>query len=255
MTSAFDVLNLLGITIVSVALGYTAFWAFNVRKALAIRVYRHQALGIALIASTYALSLIVNTVSAYVVYGDPLFAVGQGGYGLFFVFLVMLFYWIDSSVIASRRSDPLGREILRWSKLRIALWIGTLPAALIVIPVDLYVLIFQGGNFGGSAPGSLGIVLILGIFIPPISGAVLLPIMLRRTVDSTLRRQLKWFGLFAAVFLVVNLFLGNQPDRVLGLFYTYLGSLIGAFCLYRSVLSLTPVKSVSAGTGQIAIPQ
>ncbi len=174
---------------------------------------------------------------------------------MFFVFLVMLFYWIDASVIAAKRSDPLGREILHWSRLRIALWIGTLPAALLVIPFNLYFLIFHGGNFTTPPPATLGIILFPGIFIPPVSGAVLLPIILRRTVDLTLRRQLKWFGLFAAVFLVVNLFLGNQPDKVQALFYGYLGSVVGAYCLYRSVLSLTPLKPVSANEGQIVLTQ
>jgi hypothetical protein len=242
MISLFDVLNLFGITLVSTVLGYTTFWALSIRKVLAIRAYRHQALGIALISLTLALDLISNTVSAYLIYNDPGAAIGQGGFGFFFVFLVVLFYWIDSSVVAAKRSDPLGRDFLHWSKLRVIFWIGTLPTAILVTSFDIYSLVSMGGRVTGGPPGWAVFLLIPGIFIPPITGIVLLPFVRRRTPDPTLKKHLKWFGLFALAYLILT-FPGNQPDVVMALFYTYLGSIISAYCLYRSVLSLTPTES------------
>ena len=245
MTSLFDSLNLLGITIDSLVLSYTTFWALNVRKALAIRPYRHQALGIALIASTLALNDIGSTVAGYLIYHNPLNAIGQGGLGFFFVFLVVLFYWIDSSAVAARRSDLLGRDILYWSKLRVVLWILVLPAPLLVIPVDIYSLFTVGGYLPGGPPAWSLVILVPGIIIPPVSALVILPVILRRTTDPALRRHLKWFVLFVAVFLVLHQFFGNQPDQTVALFYVYLGSIVGGYCLYKSVLSLTPRRPVS----------
>lgn len=238
MSSTFDVANIVAVTAVAVGLGYATIWALKVRRVLAIRAYQNQALGVALIAAMLALLTVANTVGAYLIYNNPLESGGNGGFGLFFVLLVTIFYWIDSSVIAARRSDPLSRDTLHWSRVRILLWIGTLPAAILVTAVDVYSLIALGGNVTGGPPAWSVTILVPGIFIPPISGAVLLPIISRRSGDQTLRRHLKWFGLFAVVFLVFNLFLSNQPDPVLGLFSGYVGDAGCAFCLYRSVLSL-----------------
>jgi hypothetical protein len=240
MIANFDVLNISAVAAVALILGYTAFWAVRVRGALAVPAYRKQAMGIVLIVSVLDMTLIGVTVSAYVVYGNAQGAIGNGAFGLFFVLLLTIFYWVDSSVTAARRSDPLSRDILRWSRLRILLWIAIIPASAIVIPVNI---LTAGVASTGSPPSWTAPFLILGIFGPPISGAVMLPLAARRAGDPAFRLHLRWFGLFALAFLVGDLLTNLQPDPVVALFSSYVASLVEAYCLYRSVLSLTPLKS------------
>ncbi len=223
----------------TLALGYAAFWSLNVRRVLAIQVYRNQALGTALIALTLALTVIGDTSSAYVVYQNPLDAVGNGAFGLFFVFLVTFFYWIDASVLAFKRSDPQSKDAFRWSKLRIVLWIGVLPAPAIAIPFDI---LNPLSNVNAAPPAWMAATSIPGIFIPLISGAILLPMIARRTIDPLMRGHLKWFGYFALVYLIIANLLGNLPGGAWSLFFEYVGLSAAAFCLYRSVLFLAPVR-------------
>jgi hypothetical protein len=240
--SSFDLLNIALVALEVSTLGYAAFWARNVREALAIGVYRGQAFGIVLIAITLALEQIGATISAYFVYHDPLQAFGNGGFGLFFIFLIALFYWVDASAFAARRSDPLSRDNLHWSKVRIVLWAGTLPAAIIVILVSIVSLISSGGN-SGVAPSWATLFLIPGIFIPLISCAVVLPVIAFRTHDKLLRNHFKWFGLFGIIYLAFNQITGILPNITLALLLIYVGNIIGAYCLYRSALSLTPLEN------------
>jgi hypothetical protein len=240
--SSFDVLNIVAVAVVASVLGYTALWAVRVRGALAVPAYRSQAMGIALIASVLDLALVGGTVSAYLVFGNGEDAVGNGAFGLFFVLLLTIFYLVDSSVMTARRSDPLSRDTFHWSKLRKILWIAIIPASVIVIPFDV---LNAGAAVLGPPPAWAAIFLVPGIFIPPISGAVMLPLAGRRAGDPALRRHLTWFGFFAVSFLAGNLLM-NLTDPVFGLFSSYVASLAQAYFLYRSVLSLTPLRSPKA---------
>jgi len=239
--SNFDIVNLALVTTVLLSLGYTAFWARNVQKALAVGVYRRQALGIVLISVTLALYQIANTAEAYFVFHNGLEANGEGGFGLFFIFLVAVFYWVDASVLAARRSNSLLKDYMHWSKVRIILWVGTLPAAIIVVAVSVVSLFVSGGN-SGIAPTWAGIFLFPGIFIPLFSCAIVIPIIALKTPDKILRAHLKWFGLFGIIYLAFNFLTANLSDITMALFLTYLGDIVCAYCLYRSALSLTPLK-------------
>ena len=42
---------------------------------------------------------------------------------------ILIFLWIDSTVSIARRSDPLFRDTLRWSKLRYLFWLVTIGGA------------------------------------------------------------------------------------------------------------------------------
>src|SRR5208282_2621530 len=85
---------------------YAAYWAFSIRHALAVRLYRRQAFGIGFIILAIwftmgAFVLVPSTnLKLYTALTDPSF---------YFLFIV-LFYWIDASVLATRRSDPLLRD-------------------------------------------------------------------------------------------------------------------------------------------------
>ena len=237
MITSFDVANLTAVAAASFFLGYVTYWALIVHRALGIKVYRNRALGIALISSILASTEIATTFDAYVNYKNAIAAVGNGGFGLFFVFLLLLFYCVDSSVLSARRTDPLSRDTLHWSKLRLFLWIPTAIVSVIVIPIDIYSVVSSSNPT--TAPPSLFALFFAAIFIPIISAVVLLPVAARRAGDSALRMHLKWFGLFAASYFVSNI-LSNTLDPSIGLFVDHLGLVFGGYCLYRSVLSLVP---------------
>jgi hypothetical protein len=237
MINSFDIANLITAAAASSFLGYVSYWALIVRRALGIRVYRKQALGIASIALILASTEIATTFDAYIFYKNATAAVGNGGFGLFFVFLLLLFYCVDSSVLTARRTDPLSRDTLHWSKLRLFLWIPTAIVAAIVIPIDIYSAVLSSNPI--PAPASLFTLLFPAIFIPIVSAVILLPLVARRAGDFALRMQLKWFGVFAASYFVTNI-VSNTLDPTIGLYVDHLGLIFSGYCLYRSVLSLVP---------------
>src|SRR5579864_7773784 len=98
------------------AFAYTSYWAFGIRHALAVERYKNQALGIGLIAIALGL-IILNP-------GNPSTVPGVAFLQALPLTLleVFTFYWVDASVLASRRSDPLLRDTFRWRRLRFVLW-------------------------------------------------------------------------------------------------------------------------------------
>ena len=273
MLGDLDILNLFGVAASSIILVYVAFWALNVRRALPVHAYKRQALGIALIAISLALANVVDTIEAYVYIGTPFGAIGQSGFGLWFVFLLFLFYWVDSSVIAVRKSDPKARDTFHWSRLRIVLWAFSLPGQVLIFFVSITSLILSGptASANSSAPsgGLIGVVLLVvlvgAIFIPLASAVVMLPVVARRTADRTFRTQLIWFAAFAVVYFVFVNQLGSIscpnnactiPTQVsaewFGLYISYVGLALGAFCLVRSVSSLVPNSPVLPTSAKVA---
>lgn len=251
LADILDILNVSAVAASSLILMFVVFWALTVRRALVVRVYRSEALGTALISIFLAFTNIVNTVVAYLYGGGPFWAIGEGAFGFFFIFLLVLFFWVDSSVRAVRRSDPLARDTFHWSRLRVVLWVFSLPGQILVVVVSVVGAIALGpaAEATSSPPstgwiGALLTVLLFGaIFIPIISAVVMLPIIARRTADKTFRAQLIWFGAFAIAYLLIVNILGEVsgfPSGWYDLFFGYIGLVVCAYCLYRSVSSLTP---------------
>lgn len=92
--------------------------------ALSVGEYRKQALGVRLIALAWMLLLLNYGVQA--VTGS--WALLSLGFGLV---LMTLFYWIDSSVLAARRTDPLVWDTLWWARVRCVLWALTIGATFV----------------------------------------------------------------------------------------------------------------------------
>jgi hypothetical protein len=208
--------------------GYAEYWAYSIRQALAVKVYRHQALGIFLIS--------INAMVVFVFF--PLFAVTS--LLVFFViwqlsiltFNLAVFYWIDSSVLSARRSDPLLRNTLHWQSVRKAIW---------GIFVGLSVANYVAGIISQSLPsaGFLALVLIPApVILLFVVGLVSLPISARRSMDMILRRHLKSFAVFlSALYLTVLVpdFLPGGPSVILspdGLAITFIAYLVVGYFLY-----------------------
>src|SRR6266566_1329814 len=205
-----------------------AYWAFIIRKALVTGLYRKQALwagtmGLYLVSLstflTIALSFNLTTLSVNIL-GGLLISSG----------FIVLFAWIDSTVRVARRSDPLLRDTLRWSRLRYFIGFVTVFGAISALLTSINSGFALVAPFGGA------------LFF----GAIALLISARRSGDTTLRRHLKWMGLAIAM-----LWLASQLTGILCRIFpagsitseviTYSVVVVGGFCLYRSARSLVPL--------------
>jgi hypothetical protein len=197
---------------------YPVFWALNIRRFLAVRLYKSQALGLALICVAFSLGSF-----------DPTGAI----YGLF---LLLVFYWIDLSFRAARRSDPLLRDSIRWSRLRLVLW----PVNLLQIPLSIYTVLAVFGYLPSAA--TLGNTIeIAPFFATAASGVALAAVVALRTADGALRGQLIWFGVF--VFVQFAIIIVAQVNSVNGAVY-FVGFEFAAFALYKSARSLVPLNRI-----------
>jgi hypothetical protein len=224
------------IALASISLGiYTVFWAFKIRQILFVKVYRDQALGIGMIT---LLVVTVLTVFDLVEISYP-FLAGGAPFFLWGVSFV-LFYWINASVMSGRLTDPLFRDTAGWKKLRFVI-LGLMVFGVISsVGLILYnAVMFERGHSVAAA---------LWLFSPLFeaggTGAVVLPIVARRSSDNSLREHLQWFGLMGIVLLIVlpigivsdSLKLDSVANNLV------LNSLlfVMTYFLYRSAKSLVP---------------
>ena len=227
-------------TIVPVLLlAYASYWGLSIRRALALPLYRNQALGMGLVSATFG--LLILTVFA------PLSNGQSFAWILIPLVSAVTFYWADASVLASRRTDPLLRDTLHWKRVRIGLWIGL--SVLIMVYYAAVIYDFATGVFSPFLYVDPFILIIAFV-----SAIVTLPIVSRRSKDTSLRRHLKWFALFGVCILVGFLvgdvvislvFFGGNAPLIIAFAPQSAGITIGAYCLYRSAKSLVPLNRIS----------
>jgi len=229
---------------------YAGYWAFSIRHALAVPLYRRQALGIGFIVLAIWTSLaefagVPRSLSLRIY--APLTT-----FSFYFLFFV-IFYWIDASVLASRRSDPLLRDTLYWSKVRIPPWIANFVIWGIPLLIIGYASIFgditllnemNTGIFPNSIMGTLlGVIYNVLPLLVPISGLIYLPaIAVRSKWDRSLRRHFVWF---APVVLFLFVFFLNFPDSLVGHLVPGLIIAVTGFTLYKSAKLLVPLNRIS----------
>ena len=241
MVSSLDIAMLVAPIIILVEYAYAAFWALNIRRALAVRLYRNQALGIALVAVSLASAVFIGL---EIPAPDGLFVVP-----IFSAFLVM-FYWIDTSILAARRSDPLLRDTLHWSQLRILVWALNIGPIIIFSVVFLYFFLLNVTPQSVLDPSFAligSIIVYTPLLATSISGAIFLPISAHRSKNMSLSKHLKWFGIFMVVlalgFTIVAPLIANDP--LLSTVGFSVAVFIGGYCLYRSARSLAPLNRLS----------
>ncbi|MDA4131209.1 MAG: hypothetical protein OK457_10600 [Thaumarchaeota archaeon] len=222
------------ITVISISIGiYAVFWAFKIRKALFVRLYRNQALGMGIVV--VLILLFTSIIVAEIVLPSVQILL------LPWVWLgpLVLLFWINTSVNAGRRSDPLLRDTLQWKKLRfiiLSLIIFDILSGLAVLSLSIRI------------PYEITLILIfLPFFSICVVGAIVLTIAARRSKDMIFRRHMAWFGIFVAIFIGGLAFAAvtyayNYEANSLGL---PLFLLLEAYCLYRSVKSLIPLNRLS----------
>jgi hypothetical protein len=214
-------------TLVVAVFLYAAYWAFTIRRVLLTPLYRREAfwvgamgiyfvgLGVFLaIALTLQLNdLPVNLLGAFI------FAFG----------FTLIFFWVDSTIHIARRSDPLFRDTLRWSKLRYVFWIVTIGGAIGAFITSITSGFVSATPFGGAL----------------LFGAIALLLSGRRSADVTLRGHLRWTGLCIFIEWLVGQTVQTLSQRLtdpyLAQSLTWPIVLAGAYCLYRGARSLAPV--------------
>ena len=238
VTALFAVLD-------AVAFLYGAYWALEIGKALRSPLYGKQALWVGAIGVYFAAFFLLSALAL---------ALGLPGFGsntatdvavgaFLYIGVIMFFVWIDSTIKVARRSDPLRRNTLRWSKLR---WF----LGIFVVVGTFFALAFNIGtavDFAHATPlyGPIGGVLFFG--------AIALLLSAKRSGDTVLKRHLKWFGLFAVLLWATSgvegtsVFRSSANDPFI-LAVSYVVFAAAAYFLYKSARSLAPIAQLPPAT-------
>jgi hypothetical protein len=210
---------------------YAMYWSFDIRHGLSSKIYRNQALGMALIALVLALFDFLVLMAGLDLNPVLNVTLGQGiiGTSLGSLVVVVLAYWIDVSIRATQRSDPLLRDPLQWKYVRWILW-GMVFVFEIIN--ELFYIFLPRSAISPSAvfSGGGGVTILIAIF----SGIVYIPLSLRVSPDKIIRSHFLWFVLF-----LISVFVGFFAiNRLAVHFGTALAVLFGSYCVYRSARAL-----------------
>jgi len=239
---ASDALSLVGIALglglVLAAEGtfaYAAYWAFNIRRALTVRVYRNHALAVGLVSLGWIVIFLDYVVVSHI---------STVGFTVLNILVTTaFFYFIDAAVLDGRLSDPLLRDTLHWREIRRWVWVIYGVAAVASTVISAYYSVTTGWTLENPslAPAWVNIVgAQLYIPVAIVVGLAALPITAIRSRDPLLRRQLEWF----AAFIVILLAGGPIPSTPAYAVLTFLQQLGMAVCLYKSARSLAPVGRI-----------
>jgi hypothetical protein len=221
--------------------GYASYWAFGIGRLLSSKLFRRQALAAGLLALTFW----VSGWSLVVFSSSQNLQLSVGVTSLAFCLpLFAFFYFTDETVKAARRSDPLFRDILQWSKVRMPLWIivivtvGAVVAAVGYATVADDVPLLSGinnGTFGGTFFSIDENYLINLGFIGVIWLAVA---ALRAKWNRSLRRNFLWLAVAIGIYFVfVN---SSLPGTFILLFQSV------GLALFMATQSLLPASKVRA---------
>lgn len=237
---------------------YGTYWSLSFRRALAVRLYRSQALGIGLVSASVVL-LVFSQIAVAIIsrpggsgpFGEPIFLPFSD-----FTILV-IFYWIDASVRAARRSDPLLRDTLHWTQLRVVAWAGIIVSIALTSLYVLFLIVETGlpVDVVPNLPPVIDFVSMIPFYLPVILGSIFLPVGALRSRDPALRWHLGWFFLFLLLLLVTSILffvllipVPSSLERLLNIGLTYVNSLsynVGGYFLYRSARSLAPLNKIT----------
>jgi len=246
MLSTLDYANLVISVGVIAGFGYVAYLALALRATLGFGLYRKQAVGLALVA----LTILGGYLGNYAYYYPTYLLLSFLGGLLFYAQAFVLLYWVDSSILAARRTDPLVRDVLGWSRVRPFAWTVAVATAVVTLLTLLwYHLVYPNGG----APAAVDTIasLLSGLFPLPIyiaaaAGVLVLPIAARRSKDATLRTHLLWFFVFVVIQLALPGGIGTfLLDPVTAQLVAGIALLLGFYPLYLSAKRLIPLYKFS----------
>lgn len=229
MLSTLDIATFIILTVFAIAYGYVGYTAIAISRTLSSRVYRNQALGLVVIATLTVELAIVAVISNSFTASLTGIAYAFSLLGIWFAIFIGFYYYIDASIVAARPTDPLFRDTLHWTRARLAFWAYNIGAA-IVFPIAAADNVYNYASGGLPAFFQAEIPFLIIIF----SGAVVLPIAIRKSKDRVLKKQLTWFFVWFVLFLLS--LISSAP-----LLIALVVSLAGAYPLHRSATSLVPL--------------
>lgn len=200
-----------------------------------------------------SLAIFVLRVGSLVYYTPGHSLTGPAIAPLYAFAVLMIFYWIDSTGLAARRSDPLLRNTLIWGRLRYLFWGGNVSFLLLFISFAVYFFGPQGlvtPGTGRTIPPALVVIIPVPLLLTGLAGLLLLPLAARRSGDANLRKSLRWFAAFAAALLaallVLVLIIAGPLKNVEYVGQTFLGIcfLIAGLFLQRSAKALVPLNKL-----------
>ncbi len=236
---------------------YSAYRAIVVRRALFVRLYRNQALWVGSYGVYWAL-IFLGLGSLEVLYDEnPSFVTGTNlpAYLLFaglYIGLVLGFLWIDATMMVARRSDPLLRDTLRWTRMRLVLW-G-------VIAVGIFVGLGYIGPQAVTAAGGNPLLELVEFYqgnsvvfaIIGVTSFIALIMAGSRTKDIIFRKQVIALGVYVAVLLAQGLtsfvytyFSSGALNETFGLLVSAPVTLINTLSLIRTSRVLAPTARLT----------
>lgn len=243
MQSTLELLNAVLTIGVILSYAYIAYAALMIRKALMVGQHRRQAFGVGFLAAVFALNQV-----AYYIPEDG--AWGLLGLGIFAVFALGLLYWVDTSVLAARRSDPLYRDTLRWSLLRRGIWAVSMAGLIGAFALSLAI----PPNASFQPPVWLDVAFTVAFFFPiyaaAVSGVIVMPMAARRSRDLVFRRHLEFLFVFIAIQLALaggvgQLFQSSNGTTALSNIIDGVALVIGLPPLFLRVKKLVPLYRFS----------
>jgi hypothetical protein len=245
MPSDISTVSIILSLVVGALFSYGAYWALTIRKALMSYLYRRQALWVGQVAIYFVAQSVFIALAIF--YDATGFYVNLLAAAFIVIGFAAIFVWIDSTVLVARRSDPLQRDTLHWSRLRY--FIGIFSTIGLFFNIIFNVVFANPSSSSFILLGSPPLLGFIGLIL--LFGAIALLLSARRSGDMTLRRHLKWFGLGAGLLWVTGQigapWAKANGDSIIAPIVTYSLFAVAAYCFYRSAKSLVPLGHLAIG--------
>lgn len=161
------------------------------------------------------------------------------------VLLIVVYAFVDRTIVVAGKMDFFHRDVLSWSRVRVPLFVVVLVTSLSFGVASFY-------PTEASAPyWIVDLVDVCAVLLLSVLGyaSVVLAISARRSADKTLRRHIWLLGISLAMF-VTTLGLSILPNGDLDVFLNAVISVASLVVLYFAVMSLTPLGKVSKADSQ-----
>jgi len=224
----------------AVLYGYGSYWALRLRQALFDRLYRERALQVGTAAAFFT-ALAVSYFFIGVL-GSDNFYLSFLQYLIDDLAAIVTFAWVDSTLIMMRRLDPLRRNTLHWSRVRVVFW-----ALVIISSIGGLVSVVITRAIFFSAEGAQG-VLLTGPFGFSTFGFIAVLVNWKRSRPPMLRSHLRWFILYFLSIWIASAATGGTYLASIPAFRTVsaLALTVGGYFLYKAAKSLAPLNKLSS---------
>jgi hypothetical protein len=216
---------------------YTTFLGFKKRRNLSNPTYKNQAIGIALAALGFAITILggvsLDILTKRGIISDLLFQ--QSHFSILYVGLAMILFGIDASLITTQKLFQ-SLSNLHVKQQRILLW-GLFIATTTISVFYLFTL-----SAGPSQHVSQQLVFYLPIIFVVLAGIIELPMLAIISKNSPLSKHLTWFSLSMFLILVGSLreatIIPSSGEPLIDLLVAFGPFTAASFCLYLSCRSL-----------------